>query len=144
MKINSKTIARIASVQLFYQYEILDRVKSMNYLINDIESYYNDPEIIEDFELCEVKLHLNYFRTLVHLTFVNLQDIDSLIELKVRKNANYVAGAILRIGICEMKYITTTPTKVVINEYTNIASSFIAGVEIVNSVLDNISKSTAA
>ena len=46
--------------------------------------------------------------------------------------------ATLRVAVCELKYFPETPSKVIINEYTDISSDMIDSGEVgfVNSVLD--------
>jgi len=53
-----------------------------------------------------------------------------------------ITKQILRVAIFEIKYFDKIPTKVIINEYTDIASSFDgeSKVQFVNSILENIAK----
>ena len=72
-----------------------------------------------------------------------LEEIDKIIEIYLTnhstlKNLPKLLFATLRIAMCELKYFPETPRKVVINEYTDIASNMLDNSEIgfVNSVLD--------
>ena len=50
--------------------------------------------------------------------------------------------SLLRVAITELVYVTETPYKVVINEFTNIGTGFLQDFEIafINSILDKIAK----
>ena len=62
-------------------------------------------------------------------------------EFTLQKIEN-ITKQILRVAIFEIKYFDEIPAKVIISEYTDIASSFDgeSRVKFVNSILENIAK----
>ncbi|CAN0605693.1 unnamed protein product, partial [Ectocarpus sp. 12 AP-2014] len=69
--------------------------------------------------------------------------IDQIIEKHLTNEWNIqnlpkLLFATLRVAVCELKYFPETPSKVIINEYTDIASDMLDSGEIgfVNSLLD--------
>lgn len=154
IKINTKTITRIASIQGVYSYQILDSEPIIDSIIDSIIdfiiTYYKDKSSLEDLELDSAipcfKLRTNYLTKLVNETIDNLETIDMIISSYLAdnwqiKDLHLILLSILRVATCELKFFTSTPYKVVINEFTNIASDFVKDSEIgfVNSLLEKIS-----
>ncbi|BAG40704.1 N utilization substance protein B [Orientia tsutsugamushi str. Ikeda] len=150
IKINTKTITRIASIQGVYSYQILDSEPTIDSIIDFIITYYKDKSSLEDLELDSAipcfKLRTNYLTKLVNETIDNLETIDMIISSYLAdnwqiKDLHLILLSILRVATCELKFFTSTPYKVVINEFTNIASDFVKDSEIgfVNSLLEKIS-----
>ncbi len=147
-KINTKTIARIAALQALYQYQINHNSQNAEELIDNISHYYKDKEINEDLGIPSysgVKINKGLFNDLVNLTISNIDSIDKTIIGSLNENWKWESlhitlVALLRVAICELLYLKKTPTKVVINEFTNIASDMLKEGEIafVNSVLDKL------
>lgn len=83
--------------------------------------------------------------TLLHLT-----DIDPLIEKAAQnwqlKRMAAVDRAILRMAVCELRFLKDTPPKVVINEAVELAKRYSTGASgsFVNGILDKIHKDEAA
>lgn len=147
---NSKSLARIAVVQSLYQYEVLDKKCDIQYLIDNIQKYYRSKNIMtEDYEIpqpTKLKYNDNYFAELLAYTINNLNIIDPIIEgnLSEKWKMNdlpITLLALLRSGTSELKFFPEVPYKVVVDEFTTLATELLAPYEIqfVNSILDKIS-----
>lgn len=146
--INTKTIARIAAIQALYQYQINNNSQNVDELIYNISNYYKDEESKEDLEIADsskIKLNISLFSNIVKFAIENIDSIDkvildSLSEAWKWENLHITLIALLRAAICELRYFPETPYKVVINEFTDIASDMLKDVEVpfVNSVLDKV------
>ncbi|MEM6338738.1 MAG: transcription antitermination factor NusB [Pseudomonadota bacterium] len=147
-QINTKSISRIAAVQTIYQFENDKNTSDIDTLLLRIRDFYKDKDLKSDYELDKLsKLKLrpsyNYLNELVKFTHENLEEIDKIIEIHLTnewnlKNLPKLLFATLRVAVCELKYFPETPSKVIINEYTDIASDMLDSGEVgfVNSVLD--------
>lgn len=148
--INTKTIARIAAIQALYQYQINNNSQNTDELIYNISNYYKDEYSKEELEISnssKIKLNSSLFSNLVKLTIENIDAIDKVILDSLDdswkwENLHITLIALLRAAICELRYFPETPYKVVINEFTDIASDMLKESEVpfVNSVLDKASK----
>lgn len=142
--ITTKTIARIAAVQAVYQYQLGDQSQDIEEVITNIANYYNSGQCAIDLETNKkIKLHTNHFSALVRYTIDKMHLIDKFIEESLDremlvKDMHLILSSMLRTGITELFYFPETPNKVVIDEFTNIASDMLAEKEIgfVNSILD--------
>ena len=88
----------------------------------------------------------DFTQTLIKNIFIHKKEVDGLLK---KKSANWVPDRmamidknILRLGICELLFDSTTPPKVVINEAVEIAKKF--GTEespdFINGILDKVYK----
>ena len=88
----------------------------------------------------------DFTQTLIKNIFVHKKEVDGLLK---KISANWVPARmamidknILRLGICELMFDSTTPPKVVINEAVEIAKKF--GTEespdFINGILDKVYK----
>ena len=88
----------------------------------------------------------NFTQTLIKNIFIHKKEVDGLLK---KISANWVPDRmamidknILRLGICELLFDSTTPPKVVINEAVEIAKKF--GTEespdFINGILDKVYK----
>lgn len=147
-QINTKSISRIAAVQTIYQFENDKNTSDIDTLLLRIRDFYKDKDLKSDYELDKLsKLKLrpsyNYLNELVKFTHEHLKEIDKIIEIHLTNEWNIqnlpkLLFATLRVAVCELKYFPETPSKVIINEYTDIASDMLDSGEVgfVNSVLD--------
>ena len=147
-QINIKSISRIAAIQTIYQLENDKNTSDIDTLLLRIKDFYKDKDLKDDYELDKLsKLKLRpsykYLNELVKFTHKNLKEIDGVIEIHLTnewsiKNLPKLLFATLRVAVCELKYFPETPSKVIINEYTDIASGMLDSGEVgfVNSVLD--------
>lgn len=147
-QINTKSISRIAAVQTIYQFENDKNTSDIETLLLRIREFYKDKDLKSDYDLdttSKLKLRpsYNYLNELVKFTYENLEEIDQIIEKHLTNEWNIqnlpkLLFATLRVAVCELKYFPETPSKVIINEYTDIASDMLDSGEIgfVNSLLD--------
>jgi N utilization substance protein B len=147
-KISTKTIARMASIQALYEFEINSRTASIDQIVETIINYYGASDFKSIFEIPDgvsVKLHANYMRELVAYTINNLAKIDDIITVHLAPGWSYEAMhialvSILRVAISELLYFPEVPYKVVINEFTTLSSEIVKDSEVpfVNSLLDHV------
>ncbi|BDU60207.1 N utilization substance protein B [Candidatus Rickettsia kotlanii] len=145
-KINKKSIARIAAVQAIYQ-NILQNNDDMDDIIQNVLSFYQNNSITDLPENLKISLSISHFKMLVKSVFENINKLDEIIDNYLTNDKDparmpILLRALLRVSICELLFCPTTPAKVVINEYTDIANDMLNEHEIgfVNSVLDKIAK----
>ena len=148
-QINTKSVARIAAIQALYQFENSQDKSNIDSILIRIIDFYKDKNIKNDYELEEnsslkIKPSYNYLKELVLLSAENIKEID--LEIKEHLSQDWqiqdlpvLLLSLLRVSFAEIKYFPETPKKVIINEYTDIASDMLDENEIgfVNSLLDN-------
>ena len=148
---SNKSLSRLAAVQTLFQFDFnkkmkLEELKSINDM--DISEIYQTIENInsntEEFK--DLKIDKNWFLILVNAVFSNKDIIDASLSSFLESNWSIermdpTITNILRCAYIEFKNYSNVPSKVVINEYTNIASSFFNKPEVnfVNGVLDKVS-----
>jgi N utilization substance protein B len=149
---SNKSLSRLAAVQTLFQFDFnkkmkLEELKSINDM--DISEIYQTIESInsntEEFK--DLKIDKNWFLILVNNVFSNKDIIDSSLSSFLESDWSIermdpTITNILRCAYIEFKNYSNIPSKVVINEYTNIASSFFnkSEVNFVNGVLDKVSR----
>ena len=138
--IKPKTLSRLAAVQGMYYHSVSN--SKFDILISDIQKFYTS-EFSADQDL---KMNLAYFKTLLELTLNNTVNIDEIISNNLApgwtlQKIHLTLLSILRVGAAELLYVEQTPFKVVINEFTNLASTMLMENEVafVNSLLQKIS-----
>ena len=150
---NSRSLSRLAAVQTLYQYDFnekmnLTELKSINDMeISEIYETINKFNCgIEEFK--DLKLDKDWFLKIVNSVFNNKNTIDSTLAGFLNEDwsierMDHTLINILRCAYTEFKDFSKTPSKVIINEYTNIAASFFNRKEVnfVNGVLDKVSMS---
>jgi N utilization substance protein B len=146
-KINIKTLSRIAAIQVFHQHMIQNiSILDLKIQVKDLYKTGDLNSDDMDHELIKLKLHDDLFETLVTQTDKNLIFINDMIikyltdEWKIQ-DLEPLMLVILQLAICEMLYCESTPRKVVINEFTTIASEMLSNkkeIGFINSILDNI------
>jgi len=148
---SNKSLSRLAAVQTLFQFDFNKKMK-----LAELEPL-NDRKISEIYETIKninnniiefkgLKLDKNWFLVLVNSVFNNKASIDTSLSKFLESNWSIdrmdpTLINILRCAYIEFKNYSNIPTKVVINEYTNIASSFFnqAEVNFINGVLDKVS-----
>ena len=148
---SNKSLSRLAAVQTLFQFDFNKKMK-----LAELEPL-NDRKISEIYETIkninnniiefkDLKLDRNWFLVLVNSVFKNKASIDTSLSKFLESNWSIdrmdpTLINILRCAYIEFKNYSNIPTKVVINEYTNIASSFFnqAEVNFINGVLDKVS-----
>lgn len=141
-----KSVARLMAIQILFQFDFYNKAKSIEDIKEEIlDSYLIDFEDdIKSFRSKIDKKHLNnIIPDIVKVINIIDQEITKFLdpEFTLDKIEN-ITKQILRVAIFEIKYFDKIPAKVIINEYTDIASSFDGEtkVKFVNSILDNIAK----
>ena len=148
---SNKSLSRLAAVQTLFQFDFnkkmkLEELKSINDM--DISEIYKTIENINSNtqEFKNLKIDKNWFLILVNAVFNNKDIIDVSLSNFLERNWSIermdpTITNILRCAYIEFKNYSNVPSKVVINEYTNIASSFFnkSEVNFVNGVLDKVS-----
>ena len=149
---SNKSLSRLAAVQTLFQFDFnkkmkLEELKSINDM--DISEIYQTIENINSNtqEFKNLKIDKNWFLILVNAVFSNKDIIDASLSSFLESNWSIermdpTITNILRCAYIEFKNYSNVPSKVVINEYTNIASSFFnkSEVNFVNGVLDKVSR----
>ena len=148
---SNKSLSRLAAVQTLFQFDFnkkmkLEELKSINDM--DISEIYQTIENINSNtqEFKNLTIDKNWFLILVNAVFSNKDIIDASLSNFLESNWSIermdpTITNILRCAYIEFKNYSNVPSKVVINEYTNIASSFFNEPEVnfVNGVLDKVS-----
>ena len=148
---SNKSLSRLAAVQTLFQFYFnkkmkLEELNSINDM--DVSEIYQTIENInsnmEEFK--NLKIDKNWFLILVNDVFNNRSIIDASLSNFLESDWSLermdpTITNILRCAYIEFKNYSYIPSKVVINEYTNIASSFFNKPEVnfVNGVLDKVS-----
>jgi N utilization substance protein B len=147
-QINTKSISRIAAIQTIYQFETENSTSDIETLLLKMIEFYKDKDIKSDYEIdklskLKLKPSYNYLNELVKSTHENIEEIDKIVEKHLTNEWSLqslpkLLFATLRVAVCELKYFPETPSKVIINEYTDISSDMLDTGEVgfVNSVLD--------
>ena len=150
---NNRSLSRLAAVQTLFQYDFnekmnIEELKSINDI--DVSEVY---ETIKKFnngikEYDGLRLDKDWFLKLVNPVFNNKNKIDTILAGFLNEDwsierMDHTLINILRCAYIEFKDFSKTPSKVIINEYTNIAASFFNRKEVnfVNGVLDKVSMS---
>ena len=148
---SNRSLSRLAAVQTLFQFDFnkkmkLEELNSINDM--DISEIYKTIENINSNTeaLKNLKIDKNWFLILVNTVFSNKDLIDASLSDFLESNWSIermdpTITNILRCAYIEFKNHSNIPSKVVINEYTNIASSFfnMSEVNFVNGVLDKVS-----
>ncbi len=161
MSNSKKSLSRLAAVQALYQYELSNTPQTWGQLAYDIGNSYKDGSMSTEYEengevesngeKYELKFSQKFLEQLLYYSLENLEGLDVNIRVFLSEGwevdkLGTITRCILRLGITEFKYFPEIPYKVVINEYTSIASEFLNESEVgfINSVLDNYVKSTSS
>ena len=148
---SNRSLSRLAAVQTLFQFDFNKKMKleELNSIKDmDISVIYQTIENINSNteELKDLKIDKNWFLILVNTVFSNKDLIDASLSDFLESNWSIermdpTITNILRCAYIEFKNHSNIPSKVVINEYTNIASSFFNEPEVnfVNGVLDKVS-----
>ena len=148
-----------AIIQYTWEKQMLESEGLMSHFMDELPGWEDDSELI-------TMLMQNFFKNGTKINFRNLLSgekkdyahellqtvIDkdaycmTLIEPKLKnwdkERVAHVDLLLLRMGICELLYFPTIPTKVTINEYIDIAKQYSTpqSGQFVNGILDNILK----
>lgn len=140
-----KSLARLMAVQILFQYDFYNQSKKIEDIKEEIlDNYLVDFE--DDLKSFRSKIDKKHLNNIISHIDKSFHIIDKEIaefldpEFTLQKIENIIYQ-ILRVAIFEIKYFEKIPAKVIISEYTDIASSFETDskVKFVNSILENIS-----
>ncbi len=127
--VSKRSLSRLIAVQSLYQYYYLKANDDiMNLAIEIVDNYLIDAEN-DQITSYRKKIDMKLLTELLENITEKIAEIDKIITKSLEKQHNLskiqdVILAILRIAIFELKFINKTPFKVIIDEYVNIASSF--------------------
>lgn len=142
MAAESRTAARLASVQALYQMDVTG--KGLNEIRAEFETFWIGREIEGDhYRPAEIA----FFRAILAGVLEDQSNIDRLIDTSLKERwklprIETVMRAILRAGTYELKSRKDVPARVVIAEYADVAAAFLAREEVgmVNAVLDTLAR----
>jgi N utilization substance protein B len=148
-----------AIIQFIWENIILENEELQEYFSDELQGWEDDKAmtlmLMENFFKSSSKINFlslistekrEYAHDLLHTVMDKEEYCMSLIQPKLNNwDAERVALIdllVLRMGVCEMLYFPTIPTKVTINEYIEIAKMYSTpqSGQFVNGVLDNILK----
>ncbi len=140
----NKTLARLTAVQSLYQYMICEETQPVDNIISQVIQFYKE-DISEQNKYSEK--NIAFFSQITKLEISNLENIDQIIISNLGpswhiSSIHLTLLCLLRTAVCELLFFLETPEKVIISEYTNIASTILSDGEesFVNGILDNITK----
>lgn len=134
------------AIQIFYQFEFFEEKIELSHIAKDVvENYLLKQD--EDVSSYEKNINKDFLSNLIEGLKNNTKNIDKNIEELLKSPWNLeaideVTLQIIRFGCFELTYAKTTPAKVIIDEYVDIASSFFDDkkVTFVNAILDKLAK----
>lgn len=135
-------VTRLYAIQVLYQSQFEEQ--SLEKLLSEAK---NHPEIVLSEDIALNEIDFEFFENLMKKLQNNLSRIDDCISKNVAKNWSFsrldkVMQSLLRLGTCEILFFKEIPSKVIFNEYIEIAKSFFAknDVSFVNGILNSIYK----
>ncbi len=138
-----RTLSRLIAVQIFYQFDFFEQKKALSEIKNNLVDNY---VIFEEDEAKSYrgKIDETLIDNLINALALDTAKIDEeiiLLQTKTQK-IDDVMKQILRFASLELKHFQDLDTKIIINEYVDIAACFFedSKVSFVNSVLNNLSK----
>ena len=133
-------VTRLYAVQVMYKSEF--EQKSLDKILAEAE---RNPETVVSEEFSLDKIDLNFFSELMMKTKEHREEIDKFIEKNIAKNWSFdrldrVMLALLRLGVCEIVYMSNIPPNVSFSEYIEVAKAFFKKKEVgfVNGVLNSV------
>lgn len=140
LDILKRSEARLAAVKAFYANEINERKKEPLTLALEIISYYHE-------ENRKRKIDEKFLSELIEGTLEHEEEINKKIKENLGKDwsierLGIVLHAIVKLATYELMALHKTPYKVIINEYIDIAHSYVDEKEtkFVNGILDTIAR----
>jgi len=149
-----RSLSRLMAIQILYQYDFFAKQPaqplSIDEITNDvIENYTLDVE--EEVTSYRNKIDETFLKELVNGVVLSFEKIDEEITEFLQGAWNIerlddTMHQILRLGTFELKFLTATPLKVIIDEYVDIAACFFDSkkVTFINATLENIAKKIRA
>jgi N utilization substance protein B len=139
---NRRGAARLAAVQALYQMDVA--ATPLHEILAEFESHWLGREVEGDEYL---PAEAAYFRDVVGGVVAEQQRLDPMIDAALQKGwplrrIETVLRAILRAGAYELDRKRDVPARVVVSEYTDVASAFVERDEtgMVNAVLEQLAR----
>jgi N utilization substance protein B len=137
-----RAAARLAATQALYQMDVA--AKGINEILAEFETFWIGQEVEgEQYKPAEIE----FFRDIVNGVLKDQVEIDRLVNDTLQSGwplarVEAVMRAVLRAGTYELKKRKDIPPRVVITEYVDVASAFLARDEtgMINAVLDKIAR----
>ena len=150
----NKSWSRFIAVQVLFQMDFNERMDlEVSYIFDEkkinsiIKNMHHINKNLVEFKDLEYSINSKWLISLLKEVILNKQDIDKNLSEKFDKNWSFkrmdsTLLSILRCGYAEFLIFDNTPVKVIINEYTNIASTFFneKEVDFVNGILDSLAQ----
>ena len=150
----NKSWSRFIAVQVLFQMDFNERMGlEVSYVFDEkkinsiIKNMHHINKNLVEFKDLEYSVNSKWLISLLKEVILNKQDIDKNLSEKFDKNWSFkrmdsTLLSILRCGCAEFLIFDNTPVKVIINEYTNIASTFFneKEVDFVNGILDSLAQ----
>ncbi|MFT5702705.1 MAG: N utilization substance protein B [Rickettsiales bacterium] len=143
-KLPKRFLTRCVAAQALYQYDFYDQETSLKILLRNLIQNYSFTEDEDSVSIAD-KIDEEFLETLLSGLTFSQDKIDDQIKALLKdewkiEDLSEVMLQILRLGTFELKYLKDIPTKVVINEYVDLAGCFYdtKKVTFVNSILQNI------
>jgi len=143
LKNRKRTLSRLMTVQIFYQYEFFEKKQNLDEIKeNLIENYVlfegEEPQSYHD------KIDKNLINNLLNSIANEIAEIDENI-LNLQNNSqkiDNVARQIIRFATLELKLFQDIDFKIIINEYVDIAAHFFSETKVsfINSILNNLAQ----
>jgi len=141
---SKRSLSRLIASQTFYQYDFYQRQIEVDVLAKQlIENYSLDES--EELSSYLKKVDNELLQSLLSGLILVIDKIDEEVELFLKDEQNItnlsdIMLQILRLATFEIKFMKDNPTKVIINEYVDLAACFYDSrqVTFANSVLQNI------
>jgi len=134
--------ARLAAVQALYSMEMTGATS-----VEALNEFMERSETAKDSDKSMAKPDLELLAMLVHGASSELADLDRIIggALSAEWTIDRIEAimrAILRVGVWELKTRQSTPARVAISEYVDLARAFYSGTEpnLVNAVMDRMAR----
>ena len=150
-KIRKKSGARLSAVQAIYTTSFTDTSVDelvTNFQNGDLGRYAIEEDMISGEHIVELEeMDKQYFETLVRGVLGKKEDLENslrgyLKEASTYDHMNATMQALLLCAVYELAYTTEIDTKVIIQEYVDLAYAFFIKNEpkMVNAILDQIAK----
>jgi N utilization substance protein B len=150
----NKSWSRFIAVQVLFQMDFNERMGlEVSYIFDEkkinsiIKNMHHINKNLVEFKDLEYSVNSKWLISLLKEVILNKQDIDKNLSEKFDKNwslkrMDSTLLSVLRCGCAEFLIFDNTPVKVIINEYTNIASTFFneKEVDFVNGILDSLAQ----
>ena len=143
-KVCERSVARLYAVLAVFQYSHSEVTPGE--IVNDfLSSKHKKNPKIDGVSIDN--MHIRFFKELFEKTIKHLDDITPHIQAHLAEDwavntIDPVALCILQLGVCEILYFTSNPSKIILKEYGDVAGSFFnkENVSFINGILNVIAR----